>query len=125
MPTWGDRRRAARGVGAMCALLAILVASCAPAASSGGGGQAAPVVPVLQSGTEKFFIFPDSGLTPLLDFVDGADRTLDAYVFVLANRTIEARFVDAVKRGVAVRVILEPNPSGRADEQKDVYDRLR
>ncbi len=68
-----------------------------------------------------FFVLPDDGLTPVLDALNAAKRTLDIYVFRLESDAIATALADAVGRGVAVRAILDNN----AATAKAAYHQLQ
>ena len=97
---------------AVCALMALAVGGVRVQAQG-----AEPAVQVV--------VFPDDGLLPLLDFIDGAQETLDVYIFELENSEIESRLLTAVLRGVRVRVIIEPNPTGRELQAQAAISRLK
>ena len=80
----------------------------APAASAPSSTQTSP--------TEQLFVLPDDGLEPLLTFIRQAQRTLDVYIFQLDNPTIELELVRSAGRGVKVRAVMEPEPTGRSNE---------
>ena len=67
---------------------------------------------------------PDDGLKPLLNFIDNANQTLEVYLFHLNNAAIERKLVEAQRRQVAVRVLIEPSPARREKQAANVYKRL-
>jgi phosphatidylserine/phosphatidylglycerophosphate/cardiolipin synthase-like enzyme len=69
----------------------------------------------------SFFVLPDDGLTPLLDAINQAQRTLDIYIFKMENQDIEQALGAAVKRGVQVRAILDKT----APTSEAAYQRLQ
>ena len=77
------------------------------------------------AGATQVVVFPDDGIEPLLSFIDSANDTLDVYLFELSNAEVESHLFTAVLRSVRVRVILEPNPTGRELEAQGVVSRLR
>ncbi|HEU5316946.1 MAG TPA: phospholipase D-like domain-containing protein [Chloroflexota bacterium] len=113
----------ARLLTALVALVALSLAGCARAGQAPVGGEAASGF-AASAGT-RLVVFPDDGLDPLLQLIDGAARTLDVYVFDLGSEAIEHRLTDAAKRGVRVRAIVEPNPTGRLAAARDTMTRLR
>ncbi|HEU5315124.1 MAG TPA: phospholipase D-like domain-containing protein, partial [Chloroflexota bacterium] len=125
--------------GALLALLVLFAAACGPPgaarvtppAPSGSAATATAATPGPVSGTapikieDAFYVFPDDGVAPLLRFIDSAQRTLDVYVFDLSHKDVEQRLLDAQTRGVAVRAVVEPNPTGREKQARATYDRLK
>ncbi|MGH7630452.1 MAG: phospholipase D-like domain-containing protein [Gemmatimonadales bacterium] len=63
----------------------------------------------------RLLVQPEDGIEPVLEAVEGAERTIDMYVFRLAHRKLERAIADAVARGVAVRALIAHlNGSGDA-----------
>lgn len=56
------------------------------------------------------FIEPHVGPAPILQVIDSAHRTLDIGVYYLDDRKLLAAVKDAVRRGVDVRIMVEPKP---------------
>ena len=127
----GRTVRGQRRASAAPRLIAFLVAALWLAMPSGLAAVVAAPLPVPAAGTAseappRFFVFPDDGVAPLLDFVDGAAQSLDLYIFTLSHPAIEAKLVQAARdRHVAVRAMIEPSPTGRAEEAKAVFERLQ
>jgi phosphatidylserine/phosphatidylglycerophosphate/cardiolipin synthase-like enzyme len=63
----------------------------------------------------KLLVQPDDGVEPVLKAVEGAERSIDMYVFRLAYPKLERAIADAVARGVVVRALIAHlNGSGEA-----------
>lgn len=58
------------------------------------------------------YIEPAAGETPVVQLVASAQHTVDLNVYELTDRAVEAALVAAGKRGVRVRILLEPHPMG-------------
>ncbi|MGK9450313.1 phospholipase D-like domain-containing protein [Acidithiobacillus caldus] len=58
------------------------------------------------------FSEPNAGPAPILQVIDSAHHTLDIGVYYLDDRKLLAAVRDAVRRGVDVRVMVEPKPYG-------------
>ena len=58
------------------------------------------------------FIEPHAGVPPILQLIQSAHRDLDIGVYYLDDRKILSAVRDAVRRGVDVRVMVEPKPYG-------------
>lgn len=106
-------------------LLAILTLSAACRTTQGGGGDDAPAVdggadapgpgcyPTSpRTAAPETFVGP-TGLQPRLTaLIDGAQTTLDVHMYLFTVRALADRIVAAKNRGVAVRVILDPDNPG-------------
>jgi len=67
----------------------------------------------------RFFVLPDDGLTPVLDALNQAQRSLDIYIFKMENEEVEQALGAAVQRGVQVRAILDKTaPTAEAAHQR-------
>jgi cardiolipin synthase len=56
------------------------------------------------------FIQPDDGRGPILTAFNNAQTRIDLTIYLLSDREVIAALKNAALRGVAVRVMLEPNP---------------
>lgn len=72
----------------------------------------------------SFFMEPDDGVVPVLNAVSEAKSTIELEVYLLSEDTIVNSLIDAQKRGVRVRVILEESPYNGYGANKDVKERL-
>jgi cardiolipin synthase len=61
-------------------------------------------------GALSLFVQPDDGRAPILDAFNNAQTSIDLTIYLLSDREIIGALKNAVLRGVAVRVMLEPNP---------------
>ena len=59
--------------------------------------------------TRTLYAEPDNGVTFLYNLVNGTTKTLDMTMYELVDTTMSADLVNACKRGVTVRVILDQN----------------
>src|SRR5580658_2244993 len=66
---------------------------------------------------------PDQGLTPIYQMLTTATRTIDMTMYELVDTQAEWLLVEAVGRGVAVRVILDQNLEQH--ENQEAYDYLQ
>ena len=55
---------------------------------------------------------PDDGVAPLVNALNAARVSIDYVPFELDDKRIAAALADAQRRGVKVRVLLEPSPGG-------------
>ena len=67
---------------------------------------------------------PEDGLTPLLDAIDGAKKTLDFAIFRLDLKEIEKAATAAVARGVDVRALIAHTHSGSEKRLRELELRL-
>ncbi len=85
------------------------------------GGRAARI----RSGPIALFIEPRAGDAPVLEAIGSARRSIDVEVYLLTDRPVLEALVDAERRGVHVRAILEPHPFGGGEElARRAYSRL-
>jgi cardiolipin synthase len=112
-PSCGDRRieaRRARRLRKLIWLVALVLVvsvlayrSCRP--------YHAPVGSAAVS--ESLIIEPDDGRQPVLDYINGAQQTLDVAIYELTDKRIATALEDAAGRGVQVRVMAEPRPDNK------------
>lgn len=67
--------------------------------------------------SRELFVFPEATAKPLLAAVQAAQKTLRIKMFVLSDPALIAAVIDARKRGVDVRVML--NPARRSGETEN------
>jgi cardiolipin synthase len=72
-------------------------------------------------------IQPDDGRTPVRDAFRTARSSIDLTIYLLSDREVIAALKNAVLRGVAVRVMLEPNPccSNNNGPQRALFSELQ
>lgn len=52
--------------------------------------------------------------SPILNRISGARRTIDMELYEMTDPTVQGALVAAAKRGIAVRILLEPRPVGKS-----------
>jgi cardiolipin synthase len=62
----------------------------------------------------RVVVEPDEGRQPLLDAIGGARQSIDLVIYELTDSRITSALEQAAVHGVAVRVLAEPLPGGRA-----------
>lgn len=69
--------------------------------------------------TLRLIVVPDEGNTPVIELIDGAKKTLRVKQFTLTDSGVMSALVRAHKRGVDVRVMLNPHRSSgdRANDE--------
>ena len=73
----------------------------------------APVQPPARAASQvSVYVEPQAGVAPLVAFIQDARHTLDGEVYELTSKPVEAALVAAARRGVVVRIELEPHPEG-------------
>ncbi len=60
----------------------------------------------------QFYVEPDAGVTPLVSFIRAARRDLDGEIYLFSSAAVFDALGDAVRRGVRVRLVLDPHPFG-------------
>ncbi len=108
----------------LAAVLAMSAAACGGSSSAGddapavdGGGIDAPEGPGCgalspRTVTPETFVGPTGLQARLISLVDSAQDTLDVHMYLFTVDQIAARIVAAKQRGVAVRLILDPDNPG-------------
>jgi len=71
-----------------------------------------PSAAVVDVASGQFFVKPDAGVTPLVSFIRATRRSLDGEVYLLSSAAVFDALGDAVRRGVRVRLVLDPHPFG-------------
>jgi cardiolipin synthase len=73
------------------------------------------------------FVQPDDGRAPVVDLLNSAQTSVDLMIYLLSDREVIAALKNAVLRGVAARVLLEPNPCCSDDNstQRAVFSDLQ
>ncbi|MCD6427659.1 MAG: hypothetical protein J7L03_06180 [Caldisericaceae bacterium] len=74
--------------------------------------------------TATVFVEPDSNDYPITDAIKDAKKSVDLEVYMLSDKYVINSLIDAKKRGVKVRVLLEENPYKGYGANKSVKDKL-
>lgn len=77
------------------------------------------------AGVIGVFVEPDDGRRPILDELTAARRSIDLEVYLLSDNDVIKSLIDADRRGVRVRVIMEEHPFGGPGNQPRVFSRLQ
>ncbi len=124
-----------RRVNVVCLLLCLALSGCAAATGAGSGvGASASQAPgkatVVATATAtcatgacgaaaaggamgvQVFVEPAAGETPVVQAIEGAQRSVWVEVYLLTDTNVIHALEDAAQRGVDVRALLEPNPYG-------------
>ncbi|MCX6088595.1 MAG: phospholipase D-like domain-containing protein, partial [Caldiserica bacterium] len=72
----------------------------------------------------QLFVEPESSREPLLQTIEKAKASIDLEVYIMSDDSIVSELINAKRRGVYVRVILEENPYQGYGANKDVKDKL-
>lgn len=68
----------------------------------------------------EVFVAPTGFESRIIQFIDGADTTLDVQMYLFTVDSIAARVIAAHDRGVDVRVLLDPDHDGNTDVRDDL-----
>ncbi len=71
-----------------------------------------PSAAVVDVAGGRFYVEPDAGVTPLVSFIRAARRDLDGEIYLFSSAAVFDALGDAVRRGVRVRLVLDPHPFG-------------
>jgi len=72
----------------------------------------------------QFFVEPDDGDALIVKSITQAHKSIDLTIYLLTERDVILGLKEAVKRHVAVRVLLEPHPVGGPGNQ-NIHDELQ
>ena len=75
-------------------------------------GPTLPSRHVLSAAPLRVFVEPDTGVGPVVTFIDAARSRLDGEVYLASSKPVLAALERATSRGVRVRVLLEQHPYG-------------
>ena len=82
-----------------------------------------PLPPSLRpsaEGTVALFVLPDDGYAPVINAIKAAQKSIRLVVYLLLDDDVVDALIAAHKRGVDVRVMVEPDPMGGGGSQDDV-----
>jgi cardiolipin synthase A/B len=69
---------------------------------------------------------PDNGVTPLVNAIDGATKSVWLEIYLLTNKNIISALEDDANHGIDVRVMLEPHPLGSGSvTPSETLDKLK
>ncbi len=60
----------------------------------------------------RFYVEPESGVEPVLEQIQSAEKSLDVVVYLLTNKDVVAAIVAEHREGVQIRVMVEEEPFG-------------
>ncbi len=72
----------------------------------------------------KLIVEPEDNNYPITDSIKNAQKSIDLEVYLLSDKNVVQSLINAEKRGVNVRVILEEHPYKGYGANKDVKDNL-
>ncbi|MGC9124611.1 MAG: phospholipase D-like domain-containing protein [Caldisericaceae bacterium] len=72
----------------------------------------------------ELFTEPDDSMQPIIDGIDTAKQSIDVEVYIFTDKDVFDALLNAKKRGVNVRVMLEENPYNSYGANKDMKDKL-
>lgn len=79
---------------------------------------------VAMGGVVGVFVEPDDGRAPILAELTAAERSIDLEVYLLSDDEIIEALIDAARRGIRVRVLLEEHPFGGSGRNPETFERL-
>ncbi|MDQ3515052.1 MAG: phosphatidylserine/phosphatidylglycerophosphate/cardiolipin synthase family protein [Chloroflexota bacterium] len=83
-----------------------------------------PSTAIAGEGVTGIVVEPDDGREPILAEIAAAERSIDLLVYLLSDEEVIEALVEAVDRGVEVRVMLEEHPFGGNGLNAETFDRL-
>ena len=102
-----------------------------PGATPGGVGSPkaavqptpTPLLPALRPSAEgalALFVLPDDGYAPVVNAIKAAQKSVRLVMYLLLDDDVVDALIAAKRRGVDVRVMVEPEPQGGGGSQDDV-----
>ncbi|MCW5849596.1 MAG: hypothetical protein KIT87_05910 [Anaerolineae bacterium] len=82
-----------------------------------------PLPPALRpsaEGTVALFVLPDDGYAPVVNAIKAAQKSIRLVIYLLLDDDVVDALIAAKRRGVEVRVMVEPDPAGGGGSQDDV-----
>jgi cardiolipin synthase len=76
------------------------------------------------AGVRGLFVEPDDGRQPVIAEIDAARKSVDVMIYLMTDDAIVDALVNAERRGVEVRVILEQHPYGGFGNPEEVAQGL-
>ncbi len=73
----------------------------------------------------RLIVQPDAGTAPVVELVDGAQKSLRVKQFTLTDSAVMSALINAHKRGVAVRIMLNPHRSSGDRANDESFKALR
>lgn len=73
----------------------------------------------------ELFIQPATGRQPILEAINSAEQEILVEVYLLSDKEIINRLIEAKNRGVAVRVMIEEHPFGGGNVNRVSFEKLR
>jgi cardiolipin synthase A/B len=74
--------------------------------------------------SRTLIVMPDDSAKPILDAINGATKSLRVKMFLFSDPSILKAVIDAQRRGVDVRVMLNPARRDGESENKDTHKKL-
>ena len=70
--------------------------------------------PVMAAGSNADFVgfYKNDEGTPLLEMINGAESQIDIEIYEMTNKRFRTAIRQALKRGIKIRIVMEPNPVG-------------
>ncbi len=85
-----------------------------------------PTRPVadVDTGQQQLLVLPDDGADVVLGLIDNARDTIRFKIYLLTYREARTALVNAARRGVDVRIIIDPDPVGGNESNIESYQML-
>src|SRR5271169_5153286 len=74
--------------------------------------------------SRSLIVMPDDSARPILDAINGAAKSLRVKMFLFSDPSILKSVIDAQRRGVNVRVMLNPARRDGESENKETHMKL-
>jgi cardiolipin synthase len=74
--------------------------------------------------SRSLVVMPDDSAKPILDAINGATKSLRIKMFLFSDPSILKAVIDAQRRGVKVRIMLNPARRDGESENKETHKKL-
>ena len=80
---------------------------------------------MFQDAVHSLIVQPDDGITPILNTIEGAKKSLDIKMFQFTDPVLIQAVIQAHRRGVAVRVMLNPSRFTGEHDNDEAFELFR
>jgi len=74
--------------------------------------------------SRSLIVMPDDSSKPILDAINGATKSLRVKMFLFSDPSLLKAVIDAKRRGVNVRIMLNPARRDGESENKETHKKL-
>lgn len=86
---------------------------------------ASPSSPTPAASAQHLLVLPDDGPEPVLDLIHSAQDSIRFKIYLFTYREVRQALIQAAKRGVEVRALIDPEPVGGGESNAETARRLK